>query len=63
MSLKLVEVEFSVWPFVKAAKRAFWVSERVVQDRSGCERVNEKLLSSHWSMLNSNQTLTLVNIS
>ena len=38
MSLKLVEVEFRVWPFVKAAKRAFWVSERV-QNRSGCDRV------------------------
>ena len=38
MSLKLVEVEFSVWPFVKAAKRAVWVSERV-QNRSCCERV------------------------
>ena len=29
MPLKLVEVEFSVWPFVKAAKRAFWVSEMI----------------------------------
>ena len=43
MSLKLVEVEFSVWPFVKAAKRTFWVSERV-QNRSGCERVNDLVL-------------------
>ena len=39
MSLKLVEVEFSVWPFVKSAKTAFWVSERV-QNRSVCKRVN-----------------------
>ena len=38
MSLKLVEVEFSVWPFVKAAKRAFWASESV-QNRSRCDRV------------------------
>ena len=38
MSLILVEVEFSVWPFVKAAKRVCWVSERV-QNRSGCEMV------------------------
>ena len=41
MSLKLVEVEFSVWPFVKAAKIAFWGSE-MVQNRSGCERVNKR---------------------
>ena len=41
MSLKLVEVEFRMWPFMKAAKRAFWVSERV-QNRSGCERIIAK---------------------